>query len=552
MAVVQISKIQIRRGREQTEGIPQLSSGEMAWAIDTQKLYIGNGAVSEGSPAVGNTRILTDIDNLLDYADYIYKEDDANIQTSSNVNYPIERTLQERLDERVTCASYGIVADGTDQSANIQRAIDNLFLSPATKLSPEYRVTLEFLPGTYFIHSTIYIPSYVKFVGAGVRKTIFQFVGSNTNVFEFVSDLSTSSTRVTELAGSDTDRYIQQPKHIYMANFTVNTGAIDVHAMRLNSVRDSVFEDLELTGGFGESSAASNNGVAIGMYALSTVVTSQRNKFNRIVAEGFTYGVLAKEDILDNTFTDCRFIRNKWGINFGADTGDGGGVANGSGIGQLYGPRFNTITNCFFDDVEQEGIIIHVGYGNKSRGNVFVGVGKDGANNSPDTYHNKIKFIPTGNTSLQDNFDSFDLITSDLISTFKSDIGGNVLSENNETRMVDLTTNLGAPLGKFRLPLATTASGGSSDYGYEINYVIRSNNYDQVRRGKILIAADISTTNIQLSDDYEFVGSSAAAEAVQFSATIISGAIEVRYTNTNIGDVSKMIFTYKALSYFSL
>ena len=102
---------------------------------------------------------------------------------------------------------------------------------------------------------------------------------------------------------------------------------------------------------------------------------------------------------------------------------------------------------------------------------------------------------------------------------------------------------------KFRLPISTNTGGGNPDYGYEISYVIRSNNYDQVRRGKISIAIDASTTGVQLSDNYEFVGTSSAAENIQFSATIISGAIELRYINTNIGDVSKMIFTYKALSY---
>jgi len=60
MAVVQISRIQVRRGRINSgTWLPQLASGEMAWAIDSQELYIGNGAVSEGSPAVGNTKVLT-------------------------------------------------------------------------------------------------------------------------------------------------------------------------------------------------------------------------------------------------------------------------------------------------------------------------------------------------------------------------------------------------------------------------------------------------------------------------------------------------------------
>ena len=60
MAVVQISRIQVRRGRAlQGTGIPDnLASGEFAWAMDTQELYIGNGSVAEGAPAVGKTKII--------------------------------------------------------------------------------------------------------------------------------------------------------------------------------------------------------------------------------------------------------------------------------------------------------------------------------------------------------------------------------------------------------------------------------------------------------------------------------------------------------------
>jgi hypothetical protein len=65
MAITSISRIQQRRGRANSgTGLPQLASGELGWAIDTQELYIGNGAVSEGAPFVGNTRILTEHDIL--------------------------------------------------------------------------------------------------------------------------------------------------------------------------------------------------------------------------------------------------------------------------------------------------------------------------------------------------------------------------------------------------------------------------------------------------------------------------------------------------------
>lgn len=51
MPVHQTSKIQIRRGLK--ENLPQLASGELGWAIDTQELYIGTGQVSEGAPYEG-------------------------------------------------------------------------------------------------------------------------------------------------------------------------------------------------------------------------------------------------------------------------------------------------------------------------------------------------------------------------------------------------------------------------------------------------------------------------------------------------------------------
>ena len=96
MAVVQISRIQIRRGQKNVgSGIPQLAGGELGWAVDSQELYIGNGAVSEGSPAVGNSKIITEHDNLFELAStYTYKTG-SSVQTGSSATSPITRTLQK-------------------------------------------------------------------------------------------------------------------------------------------------------------------------------------------------------------------------------------------------------------------------------------------------------------------------------------------------------------------------------------------------------------------------------------------------------------------------
>ena len=63
MAIVQISKIQHRRGLK--ENLPNLGSAELGWSLDTRQLYIGNGALTEGAPTTGRTEILTEHSDIL-------------------------------------------------------------------------------------------------------------------------------------------------------------------------------------------------------------------------------------------------------------------------------------------------------------------------------------------------------------------------------------------------------------------------------------------------------------------------------------------------------
>ena len=112
MAVIQLSRIQVRRGQKnQGTGLPQLASGELGWAIDTQELYIGNGSLSEGAPNVGNTKILTAGDNIFSLsAGYTYKEPETYIQTGPDASTPTGRSLQTRLDDQVSIKHFGVVA----------------------------------------------------------------------------------------------------------------------------------------------------------------------------------------------------------------------------------------------------------------------------------------------------------------------------------------------------------------------------------------------------------------------------------------------------------
>jgi hypothetical protein len=222
MAVVQISRIQIRRGQaNQGTGFPQLASGELGWAIDTQQLYIGNGAVSEGSPSVGNTRVLTQTDlsgtsNLLQQLQHIYRVNDVSVVTGPNVNSPVQRSLQNRLDDFVNTADFGTRGDGigtsvtNDDTAALQRAINQLFLNATT---PAYsntvsgtskRVILQMPAGQYNTSGTIYIPSYASLIGAGADKTVIYYnpVSTITGATALNSYVITTTAAATKMVGA--------------------------------------------------------------------------------------------------------------------------------------------------------------------------------------------------------------------------------------------------------------------------------------------------------------------------------------------------------------
>jgi len=84
VSIVQISRIQHRSGLY--ENLPQLSKGELGFSVDTRQLFIGNGLITDGAPATGNTQILTEYSDILNLANtYSFQNSDAgyNPQTGN-------------------------------------------------------------------------------------------------------------------------------------------------------------------------------------------------------------------------------------------------------------------------------------------------------------------------------------------------------------------------------------------------------------------------------------------------------------------------------------
>ena len=180
MAVVQISKIQVRRGQKNSGiGVPQLSSAEFAWAVDSQELFIGNGSVAEGAPAVGNTKVLTEHDNILELAaSYRFAADDNSITLS------VARGLQSKIDEiQVSVVDFGAIPDGsTDSTLAFTTAIDELFKNSNDK----FKKILAVPNGVYLFLDDLIIPSNVLIKGENPQETVLE-IGDNNIIFQDIS-----------------------------------------------------------------------------------------------------------------------------------------------------------------------------------------------------------------------------------------------------------------------------------------------------------------------------------------------------------------------------
>jgi len=383
MAVVQISKIQIRRGKANGgSGIPQLASGEMAWAVDDQTLWIGNGSVSEGAPGVGNTQILTVNElsaggNILNSLKYTYKANDVTIATGASVNTPISRQLQDRLDEQVNVTSFGAVGDGiTDDTAAIQRAINELFknnnpASAQTAAGSATRKVLNFLAGTFKITSTLLVPSYATLLGAGSDKTILSFTGTGP-VVRFVPDqFPTSATGTT------------QPRKIRLDGFTLLSNTSTQPGLQLDSALSCFINDITVQGLWAETPSLTSIGIT--MNSISSLVTCQENILTNIHITGFTYAVFAFGDIVNNTFRDCTVQDVQQGFRLGVNiplTLNGvGAYADGSSVGQQYGPRRTTIDNIHFYNVKQQAVMLGLGTSNIVKNCQLSNTGCNGGGN---------------------------------------------------------------------------------------------------------------------------------------------------------------------------
>ena len=512
MAVVQISKIQIRRGQKGLEGIPQLASGELAWCIDTKQLYIGGGTEAEGANQEENVEILTRYSDILGLGEYSYREGIVTTGRSSNIS----RSIQSRLDDRVNAHSFGIIGlDGTESDSEaINRAIERLYKdSLQGDGRKDLRAVLEFSPGVYTIDDPIYVYSYTKIVGAGQGRTIFRYNPTDPTkpAFIFVDD-SNNPSQVDLLT---------QCKNVSLKEFTLEVLNTESGAMDLFCTRNSEIRDIELKGIWTRNDVGTNSS-GINLRVRSDLITCKDNDIANVKITGFKFGVWAKGDIANNTIRHCEFSFNEVAVNLGYDPLSPTGTLDITQNlpGQKFGPRYNIITNSTFNDVQKHAVKIWQGRGNIIAKNTMSYVGNNFGGNIEAVYGQIEIDIPEnyqfGNYS--DRHYELAKLGDDSLSVvpYVPEVTGKTYYENSFNHSLTLGYKNGNPLQdlfRFPLPISSTAGVGPDTCSIEVNYFYRSDagSNRRIRKGVMTLIVDIRSSvsnypKVNLIDDYDYIG----------------------------------------------
>ena len=519
MPIVQISRIQHRRGKR--TDLPQLAAGELGWVIDEQRLFIGNGTVSDGAPAVGNTEIITSGSSAFTSAlSHTYK---GYLGDSTPVTTTQQRTLQQRLDDYVSVKDFGAKGDNsTADITAIQNALDEIY-KDTDKDDTRARRVLFFPAGTYRINAALKIPPYAHLVGEGPDKTIIRNSGNNA-VLVTQDDDGNVGANIGN-SGATT------PTQIQVSSMTLRN-TVAYGGVSLDRVTHAYFNNVKFQGSYtsGGSDAVNSKGVTVNhsnaTYSTSNVAFNQCQftKFARLVDISY--------NATNVRFHACDFSIAFYGALIGAEM-------DGSTAGLNNGPRDMQFTSSSWSTIGQQAILVAPATGATdgagprhivSHANFFA---KTVANNFEGTgTFSEVPIIQFDNdecTSSQDFFERTDLRQSD---------GSSNLNAAPEVQGIGVSSKL---IKSQTLPDNTSSATTINEYpaltskGISIKYKITRGTLD--RTGEFIISA--STTAVGFDDTFTEsgadVGVTLSAVLDDKDSTAGNETVAFKFTSTSTG-----------------
>jgi hypothetical protein len=481
MAVVQISKIQVRKGKKLQTGIPQLSGGEFAWAVDTQELYIGNGSVTEGAPLVGNTKILTEYDNILDLTRaYRFGSNDPSITQS------ISRSLQSKLDEYVSVLDYGAKGDGTtNDSPAFQKALDDLFQNA----NVNFRKALLIPAGNYLLSTTLRIPSNTVIVGENASATTLLFNASTVTFKSFLG------TNIGSFTSSD------RPENVSISNLKMyfTSGLLNLTGLRNAKFNNIIFESTYALGNSTETSAVSWSNDIDGT-KVTDITFSNCNFTKSYIAVSAIYSSALTTHV---NFDNCNFYLCGKGIYL---------------QGQANQSNQWTVKNCHFELIFNQAIHVTNGNDMSIESSRFL-ICANGLNNAATPIAPVISFVQTKNNIVTDCY--FDRTQEAGVSSSAAKAGWPEVLNGARTNIVNnVVTDIFTSDGQ-----RTLAVFSSFNKFIEIDYTLTLGT--GVRRGILRLIVDaISPSVISLTDEFNYTSGATAMTGFEFGTNVLDNNLD--------------------------
>ena len=529
MAILEIARIQVRRGQENITGVPQLDSGEFGWALDTQQLYIGNGSLAEGAPTEGNTRIMTEHDLFAIYDipayNYIGHSPAAPLITSPyNDEDDIVRTIQSKLDDFVTIYDFGGSSDAEGYNdLNLQQALNQLYLN-SDKAEYASRVALRIPAGHYIFSSTVYIPPNTTIIGDGQDKTVLEQTSMDTALFTFF-DYELGPIQQGSFSESFRPRSINLMGITFKYADAVNPNTVEplVHA---DCSEKSYFIDCKFVGNYVPTETVSTDSYT-GLYIRSqgAAVDSNNLRIEGCSFENLYYGIKSNHDIEDTIITNSKFKNLHRGIVFNES------LEAGNNLGAMR----SKIHNNRFELIEAEAIFVGTNTDatpsyNVSSYNTFkeVGNGLAGDLGTGTNITSIINFQTPGNVSKGDFFVRLDSINSTSTSAMLAQtVEGSayVSGESVYVKNIDMASD-----ALFKLP------HNGKNQMFKLQYTALWSSQKISRTGEIIINAATFGVNpsAEIIDNYTYTGPNDGGLVFTANLDLSTNVISIDYNSSSV------------------
>jgi hypothetical protein len=521
MAIVQISRITNRKGL--IENLPQLAGAELGWAVDSRRLFIGNGTLQEGAPVIGNTEILTEFSDITELSNYTYSDIAVGYaaQTGPSASDPVVRTVQAKLDDFASVRDFGAVGDGqADDTEAINRALFQLYCVAG---NTAIRRSLYFPAGTYRITESIIIPTFAKLVGEGADCSII-FLDTSSDISSLSAYVARFGDSKQQVGANITNNGATAPRNIEISSMTFQTQE-ETDIFLVEDAAQCYFDSVNFIGPLTQGEISSNSPsppeISCVRFASTPTLVCNQITFDKCRFSGMKYAFETDQQVQAVTISNGKFDTLYQGVVLGA------------GTPILGGPTGFRIVQNMFDLVLREGIVISAAELNVSAYNTFYNVAEGYTGNPA---YPIITFATDNNVSLSDMFERSDVealvnprirITGQYASntTAQNQLGRYFRESGHTVDLFDDSVNQ---------DIVTVNSSQTKAFRFDYTVV----RLGAIRTGTITVAADLATPVPAYTDDY----TENLATGVTLAVTSAGTSVTISYTTTSTG--SDGIITY--------